>query len=55
LLAGPSPVLLQAIGLARGKEVIAGVIYENWNRRSVTCHIAIAGPLTRRTRVRGSR
>ena len=26
--------------------MIAGVLYENWNRRSVTCHIAIQGLIT---------
>lgn len=35
-----------AIGLERGGEMVAGVIYENWNRRSVTCHIAVQGLLT---------
>ena len=35
-----------AIGLERNGEMVAGVIYENWNRRSVTCHIAIQGLMT---------
>ena len=35
-----------AIGLERRGEMVAGVIYENWNRRSVTCHIAVQGLLT---------
>ena len=35
-----------AIGLERGGEIVAGVIYENWNRRSVTCHIAVQGLMT---------
>ena len=35
-----------AIGLERHGEIVAGVIYENWNRRSVTCHIAVQGLMT---------
>ena len=35
----------QAIGLKRG-EIVAGVIYENWNHQSIWCHIAIEGRLT---------
>lgn len=35
-----------AIGLTRNGAVCAGVIYENWNRKSVTCHIAIDGRMT---------
>ena len=35
-----------AIGLERRGEMVAGVMYEGWNRRSVTCHIAIEGLLT---------
>ena len=35
-----------AIGLERHGEMVAGVIYENWNRRSVTCHIAVQGLMT---------
>ena len=35
-----------AIGLSRWGEMVAGVIYENWNRRSVTCHIAVQGLMT---------
>jgi len=33
----------QAIGLKQNGEFVAGVIYENWCRRSITCHIAISG------------
>lgn len=36
-----------AIGLERRGELQAGVIYENWNRASVMCHIRIDGRLTR--------
>lgn len=36
-----------ALGLCRMGELVAGVIYENWNRRSITCHIAIEGCVTR--------
>ena len=35
-----------AIGLERRGELVAGVMYENWNRRSVTCHIAVQGLMT---------
>lgn len=38
----------RSIGLKRNGEFVAGVIYENWNRRSITCHIAITGRLTPR-------
>jgi hypothetical protein len=38
----------QSIGLKRNDEFVAGVIYENWNRRTITCHIAIAGRMTPR-------
>jgi hypothetical protein len=36
----------QAIGLNRDGETVAGVIYENWNGRSIVCHIAFLGRLT---------
>ena len=29
-----------AIGLERDGELVAGTVYENWNGRSVVCHIA---------------
>jgi RimJ/RimL family protein N-acetyltransferase len=35
-----------AIGLKRNDELIAGVIYENWNHQSIWCHFAIEGQLT---------
>lgn len=35
-----------AIGLRKDNEIIAGVIYENWNGRSVMVHIAVKGRLT---------
>ena len=38
----------RSIGLKRNGEFVAGVIYENWNRQSITCHIAIFGRLTPR-------
>lgn len=38
-----------ALGLENSKrQIIAGVIYENWNRRSVVAHMAITGRLTRK-------
>ena len=35
-----------AVGLKRNNELIAGVIYENWNHQSIWCHFAIQGQLT---------
>lgn len=35
-----------AIGLRKGDEIACGVVYENWNGRSIVCHIAIAGRMT---------
>ena len=37
----------QAIGLERDGQIIAGVIYENWNQASIVCHIAIEGRITK--------
>ena len=36
-----------AIGLVRDGKIVAGVIYENWNGKSVVCHLAIAGKANR--------
>lgn len=36
-----------AIGLQKNGQTIAGVIYENWNKASIFCHIAIEGRLTK--------
>ena len=36
----------KAIGLECNGELIAGVIYENWNHQSIWCHIAIEGRIT---------
>ena len=38
----------QSIGLKRNDEFVAGVIYENWNRQTITCHIAISSRMTPR-------
>lgn len=35
-----------AIGLRKGDKLVGGVVYENWNGRSIVCHIAIADRLT---------
>ena len=35
-----------AIGLVRDGKIVAGVIYENWNHRSIFCHIAFLGRIT---------
>ena len=36
-----------AIGLQKDGVTVAGVIYENWNRQSIFCHIAIEGRMTK--------
>lgn len=37
-----------ALGLQKETgEIVAGVIYENWNKRSVVAHMAVTGRLTR--------
>jgi RimJ/RimL family protein N-acetyltransferase len=36
-----------AIGLQKDGETIAGVIYENWNKASIVCHIAVEGRMTK--------
>tara|TARA_R110000868_G_scaffold2671_8_gene18883 strand:+ start:355 stop:789 length:435 start_codon:yes stop_codon:yes gene_type:complete len=36
----------QAIGLEKNHNIVAGVIYEDWNRQSIVCHIAIMGGIT---------
>ena len=36
----------QSIGLEKDGEIVAGVIYEDWNGQSIMCHIAIIGNLT---------
>ena len=35
-----------AIGLERDGEVVAGVVYEDWNGASFVCHIVVDGLLT---------
>lgn len=35
-----------ALGLEKDGQIVAGVVYENWNGRSIVCHIAIQGRLT---------
>lgn len=37
----------QAIGLVRDGQLAAGVIYENWNGKSIICHIAFLGRLSK--------
>ena len=36
----------QALGLVKDGKIVAGVIYENWNKKSIFCHIAITGRMT---------
>lgn len=38
---------MTAIGLVHDETILAGVIYENWNRRSIMAHIVVEGRLTR--------
>ena len=33
----------RSIGLKKDGEFVAGVIYENWHGKSITCHIAVTG------------
>lgn len=35
-----------AIGLKKNDELICGVVYENWNGKSIFCHIVFQGRLT---------
>jgi hypothetical protein len=36
-----------ALGLVRGDQIVAGVIYENWNYSSITAHMVVEGRLNR--------
>lgn len=36
----------RSIGLKKNGEFVAGVIYENWHGKSITCHIAVTGRIT---------
>ena len=36
----------KSLGLKKDGEFVAGVIYENFNRKSIMCHIAITGRMT---------
>lgn len=36
-----------AIGLEKDGELVAGIMYENWNGRSLMAHIAITGQINR--------
>lgn len=36
----------EAIGLERDGEIVAGVVYEDWNGASFVCHIAVEGRMT---------
>ena len=40
------PETSEAIGLERSGEMVAGVIYENWNGASLVVHIAVQGLMT---------
>jgi len=35
-----------ALGLRKGEELVCGVVYENWNGRSIVCHIAFQDRLS---------
>ncbi len=41
-----TPETSEAIGLKRHGELVAGVIYENWNGRSMVVHVAVQGLMT---------
>ena len=43
-----TPENSQAIGLAKDGELVAGVWYEDFNKKTVTCHIAIDGIINRK-------
>lgn len=36
----------EAIGLFKDDKIVAGVIYEKWNGKSIVCHIVIEGRVT---------
>jgi RimJ/RimL family protein N-acetyltransferase len=42
-----SPETATAIGLEKDGNIIAGVMYENWNGKSITAHMAVDAPITR--------
>lgn len=42
-----SPSNSTAIGLEKDGEIVAGVMYENWNGKSIVAHMAARGRLTR--------
>lgn len=42
-----SPSSSTAIGLEKDGEIVAGVMYENWNGKSIVAHMAASGRLTR--------
>jgi RimJ/RimL family protein N-acetyltransferase len=46
LFAPWNPVGTEAIGLERRGELVAGVMYENWNGKSCVCHIVVEGLIT---------
>jgi hypothetical protein len=41
-----TPQAAESIGLVRGGQIVAGVIYENCNGTSIQAHIAVTGRLT---------
>ena len=40
------PNLAMAIGFEKNNELVAGVVYDNWNYRSIAAHIVIDGRIT---------
>lgn len=38
---------MTAIGLENDGQIVAGVMYENWNGKSIVAHMAVTGRLTR--------
>lgn len=43
-----SPDNMTAIGLEQSGRIVAGVMYENWNGRSIMAHVAVKGRMTRK-------
>ena len=41
-----APETSEAIGLKRGNELVAGVVYEAWNGASMVVHVAVEGLMT---------
>jgi RimJ/RimL family protein N-acetyltransferase len=38
----------EAIGLHDGEKLVCGTVYENWNQRSIVCHIVFHAQMTKK-------